>query len=334
MNLVTGATGLVGSYLSKLLLSKGEKVRAIKRSHSDISLLGDAASQIEWVEADVLDMAALEVAMKGVKRVYHCAAVISFDPREIDHMMKVNVEGTANVMNTALSEKVEKVVHVSSTAAFGTALPGKVIDENFSDPDIGKSYWYFRSKQYGEREAWRAIAEGLPVVIACPSTILGAGWWDDQPNILFKDVYNGLGFYTAAGNGFVDVRDVAECLYRLMHEAQPEEKFLITAENLHFKDLLWMIADALNKKRPQLEAGRLLLSIAWRWEAVKSLFTSKPPLVTRETARLANIEFRYSNEKIKDTLKYQFRPVQQTINETAAAFLHSIELNRDYGRFN
>ena len=131
MNLITGATGFLGSYLAKLLLNKGEKVRAIKRKTSDLSLLGNFASQIEWIEGDVLDIPSLEQAMKNVTQVYHCAASISFIPREIDHMMKVNVEGTANVVNAALHSGVKKFLHVSSVAAFGLPVNGKIIDEKY-----------------------------------------------------------------------------------------------------------------------------------------------------------------------------------------------------------
>ena len=333
MNLITGATGFLGSYLAKLLLSKGEKVRAIRRSTSDLSLLGEHASEIEWIDGDVLDIPSLETAMKDVKRVYHCAAVISFIPSEVNHMMKVNVEGTANVMNMALKMGVEKVVHTSSTAAFGVAPNGKVIDENYSDPGIGKSFWYFRSKQYGEREAWRAKAEGLNVVIACPSTILGAGWWDDQPNTLFRDIYKGLFFYTSSTNGFVDVRDVAQCLNLLMESDITNDKFIISSANNSFRELMWTIADELKVKRPSVSAEKWLLSIAWRVEALKILFTQKSPIISRETARIARINFAYNNEKITNALNYKFRPIRETVADTSQAFLRSVAEEKEYGAF-
>jgi len=333
MVLVTGATGLVGSYLSKLLITKGEKVRAIKRATSDVSLLGEFASQIEWVEGDVLDITSLETAMNGVKKLYHCAAVISLMPSERDHMMKVNIEGVANVMNTALNSGVHKVVHVSSIAALGVAPPGKVMDENYADPNISKSFSYHRSKHYGEREVWRASNEGLNVVIANPSTVLGAGWWDDEPNSLFREIYNGLKFYTTATMGFVDVRDVAECLYRLMEGDISGERFIVSAENLSFRDLIWMMADEMKVKRPPLQAGRLLLSIAWRTEILKSFFSSKRLLITRESARLANIDFVLSNEKIKRALNYSFKPVKETVAETAQVFLKTGKEGKEYGVF-
>ena len=334
MNLITGATGLVGSYLARLLLDKGEKVRAIKRATSDVSLLGSYAAQIEWVEGDVLDITSLEDAMEGVTHVYHCAAVISFIPKEVDHMMRVNIDGSANVINAALYSGVQKLVYVSSVAAFGMpAAVGKAIDEKHSDPNINKSFWYFRSKQYGEREAWRGQEEGLNVVVVCPGTILGAGWWDSEPNSLFPEIYNGLKFYTTSRNGFVDVRDVVACIYRLMKSDISGEKFLVTAENLSFREVIWYIADALKVKRPGIEAGKLLRSAAWRIEAVKALVTGGRPLITQESAALAAIDFTYNNDKVVKQLNYTFRPIQQTIEETAAVFLQSQQEGKGYGVF-
>lgn len=324
---------MLGSYLAKHLIVKGEKVRAIRRKTSDVSLLGKFAEQIEWVEGDILDIPSLEDAMKNVVNVYHCAAVVSFIPSEFEYMMKVNVEGTGNVMNLALSGGVKKLVHVSSIAAFGIPVNGKVIDENFSDPNIGKAFGYYRSKQYGEREAWRASEEGLKVVVVCPSTILGAGWWDAEPNSLFREIYNGLKFYTTSVNAFVDVRDVAECMHRLMQSDISGEKFILSAENLSFREVIWQIADELKVNRSNLEAGKILRAIAWRTEAIKSLFTHKRPLITKESAEVASIDFTYSNEKIKRTLNYNFKPVKETIAETAKVFLKSHKEKKDFGVF-
>ncbi len=323
MNLITGATGLVGSYLVRLLVSQGEEVRALRRKTSDISVLEDVAAHVEWIEGDVLDVPSLEQAMQGVKFVYHCSATISFVPSEVEQMMKVNVEGSANVMNAALNAKIEKLVHVSSIAAFGLAPQGKVIDENYSDPNINKCFWYYRSKQYGEREAWRASEEGLNVVVVCPSTIIGAGNWGKEPNSLFKEISKGLKFYTSATMGFVDVRDVVQCMRSLMHSNIRNQKFILTSENLSFREVMFLMADGLKVKRPTLEATGLLREFAWRTEAVKSFFTGVRPVITKESSALAGISFQFSNHKIETTLGYRFRPVKNTITETAEAFLNN-----------
>jgi nucleoside-diphosphate-sugar epimerase len=271
--------------------------------------------------------------MRGVERVYHCAAVISFLPEEHQQMTKANVEGTANVMNAALNNGIKKAVHVSSVAAFGIAPENKLIDEKFFDPQIAKRFAYYKSKHFAEREAWRANAEGLDLIVVCPSTILGAGWWNAQPNSLFRDIYNGLKFYTSSTNGFVDVRDVAECMYRLMNSEISGEKFIVSSENLSFREVMWMMADELNTARPPLEAGKFLREIAWRTEAVKHFFSNQPLLITRESAEVASINFLYNNEKIKQALGYNFKPLKETIADTSRVFLQSQKEGKPFGTF-
>jgi len=332
MILITGATGFVGSYLAKLLLAQGEQIRALKRINSSLSLLGNDAEKIEWIEGDILDVVSLGEAMIGVKQVYHCAAMISFVAKDADTMMKVNIEGTANVMNAAMDAGVNKVVHVSSVAAFGLPTQQKIIDETYADPNINKAFLYFRSKQYGEREAWRAAEEGLNVVVACPGTILGAGWWDAEPNSIFGAVANGVNFYTTSSNGFVDVRDVAEALVLLMNKGKTGEKYIVVAQNYTYRDLMWQIADVLHVKRPTIAAKKWLLSLAWMSEHVKTIFTQKEPLITRESAAIAGESFAYSNAKLKQ-LGFEFRSLQNTIIDTSRAYLKSKAEQKQFGIF-
>ena len=129
MNLVTGATGLLGTHLMMELLSRGERVRALVRASSDRQSVADVFrfcncnqyDAIEWVEGDVLDTDSLEEAMKGCTHVFHCAAIVSYHPAERADMYRVNTEGTANVMNVALLLGNIKVGFVSSIAAIGKA---------------------------------------------------------------------------------------------------------------------------------------------------------------------------------------------------------------------
>ncbi|MBK8345739.1 MAG: NAD-dependent epimerase/dehydratase family protein [Bacteroidetes bacterium] len=108
MILVTGANGLVGSYLCRFLVNQGKQVRAIKRPESNLRLVADIANKIEWVDGDVNDISSLDDAMLGVEQIYHCAAVISYVGKNANHLMQVNVEGTANVVNLALDNNIIK----------------------------------------------------------------------------------------------------------------------------------------------------------------------------------------------------------------------------------
>ena len=332
MILVTGANGLLGSYLVRQLIDRGETVRGLRRAKSDLRLLGDYASRMEWIEGDVTDIFSLEDAMLGVDQVYHCAAFISMQPGDADRMLNVNAEGTANVVNAALGSDIKKLLYVSSVAAFGRPeYADRLIDENLDVKDSKDNFAYFKSKLYAERELWRGIAEGLNAVIINPSTILGGGFWTMPPNALFEHVYKGIPFYTSGINGFVDVRDVVSVAIQLMDSDISSEKFIVSAENRSFGDVMFMAADAMKVRRPHIKVNKLIGSLAWRFEALKSFFSGTPALATRDSITIAQNDFKYSNEKLRNAIGYTFRPLKDTVDETAALYLDSIQQQKDYG---
>ena len=320
MILITGATGLVGAHIAKQLLADGEKVVAIKRSSSNLSLLGDAAAKITWVTGDVTDMASLLEAMQGVKKVYHCAALISFVPEDKEQMIKTNINGTANVVNACLLSGVEKLLYVSSVAAFGNTYINKKVDETNELKDSKDNFIYYKTKLYAEREIWRGEAEGLSVVVISPATILGNGHFHLAPLNVFGEVDKGLAFYPKGSNGFVNVKDVCTIAIRLMNSDISGEKYIVSAENLAMKQLLDKIATVLNKKKPTIALSDFLGYIAYKAERIKSFFTKKTPLITKETIAIAQHNYFFSNEKIKQTLNYNFVAIDDTIAEVAEAY--------------
>jgi nucleoside-diphosphate-sugar epimerase len=332
MILVTGANGLLGSYLVRQLIDNGESVRGLRRAKSNLTLLGDYATRMEWVEGDVTDIFSLEEAMKGVDKVYHLAALISMQSGDADKMLNINAEGTANVVNAALGSEIKKLLYVSSVAAFGRPEnAARMIDENLDVKDSKDNFSYFKSKLYAERELWRGIAEGLNAVIINPSTILGGGFWSMPPNAIFAHIYRGLPFYTSGVNGFVDVRDVVSVAIRLMDSDISAEKFIVSAENVSWTDVMMMAADAMKVRRPFIKINKPIGSLAWRLDAFRSLFSGASSIVTRDSVTLAQNDFRYSNDKVRKTLNFAFRPLHDTIAETACAYLDSIQHKREYG---
>ncbi|HEY0261792.1 MAG TPA: SDR family NAD(P)-dependent oxidoreductase [Chitinophagales bacterium] len=319
--LLTGANGSLGSQIAKKLLANGHAVRAIKRATSDLKLLGNDAEKIEWFEGDVRDIFSLENAMQDITHLVHCAALISFLPEDENVLMQINVEGTANVMNAALEANLQKVLHVSSVAAFGRPKGVSIIDETLDTKDSKDNFNYYRSKLLGEREAWRANAEGLNVVIINPSTILGDGNWDKEPNIAFDYAYKNYPFYTQGANGFVDVRDVAEIAIQLLLSDVNNEQFIVSAENMALREFQNLLADEFGKKRPTISIGKWLTALAWRGEWVVQKISGKRPLLTKETAQLTQSTFAYSNEKIKTALNYSFIPVRESVCDYCKVYL-------------
>jgi dihydroflavonol-4-reductase len=333
MNLVTGATGFLGSYLVKNLINRGEKVRAIKHS-GHFELLNGYADKIEWIEGDLLDMTSLKTAMEGVDKIYHCAAVVSSLPSKREIARRTNVDGTANVFNAALENgNIKKVVHVSSITTLGLPVNDRLIDENYYSPTNQLKYDYFKTKRFAEMEAWRAHAEGLDVVIVNPSGLMGAGHWYHEPLNAFPTVYNGLSFYMEGSNGFIDVRDTAEIMIQLMESSISGERFILSAENVGLKHLLFMIADALKVNRPKHKVNGFMSELAWRFETVKSTVMNRTPDFTRDDIRIARTCFSYDNSKIVKATGFKFRPIAQSIEETAQYFLASKAKGLDYATF-
>jgi nucleoside-diphosphate-sugar epimerase len=162
MIFVTGATGLVGSHLLQELIKQGKPVKALYRN-----VIPEIPSKekIQWVKGDILDVIALEEYMEEVDEVYHCAAIVSFNPKTIQQMFKVNVEGTINVVNACLTSGVKKLCYVSSVAALGRIRNNQEVNETMNWSEETSNSNYGKSKHLAEVEVWRGISEGLPAVI-------------------------------------------------------------------------------------------------------------------------------------------------------------------------
>ncbi len=330
-SLVTGASGFLGAYLARTLLASGEEVRALRRPASDLSLLGDDADRIDWFESDVLDPLGLGEALQGVDTVYHCAAMVSFSPRYREEMIRVNAEGTAMLIDASLEAGIKSFCHVSSVAAIGRKKGQSSIDERFAWEYNKLSTDYALSKHMAEREAWRGWAEGLNVLIVNPGTIMGAAYWDRGTARFFSRADESLRFYTSGGTGFVDVRDVARACILLVRKAVYGERFILVAENLRYKELFDEICRQLERPLPGLHAGKFLLEAVWRWEALKSKFSGKPPDLTRQNAKVIANAYQYQNSKVLKTLNMDFNSIRQCIAETALEYRRSRQAGRNFG---
>jgi len=326
MIFVTGGTGLLGAHLLFELTKNTASVRALYRSEERKNHVlevfryytEDPESQfnkIEWIAGDLLDLASLERGMEGANLVYHCAALVSFNPADRDRLFLINERGTANVVNVALAAKVAKLAYVSSVAALGRADGARVIEESAVWKNGPENSNYSISKNAAEREVWRGTEEGLPAVIINPSIIFGPGYWNEGSSKIFSSIANGFSFYSEGINGFVDVRDVVGTFMRLAESGIENERYILCAENERYKLVFTRIAESLGVKPPHRKTPPWLANIVWRVFALRRLLTGKAPLVTKETARTAQQEVRYSNQKIREALDFNFRPLGRSIEE-------------------
>jgi dihydroflavonol-4-reductase len=325
---VTGANGLLGSFIIRRLLAANEKFVAIKRSDSDTHLLDDVASRIQWKDADVLDPVALDEAFDGITHVIHAAAVVSFNPAHEKLIFNVNVYGTRNVVNACLSRDIKKLVHVSSVAALGRRKGQTLIDEDNKWNESSVNSRYAESKYLAEIEVFRGHEEGLDSVVVNPSVILAAADWSRSSAQLFKYVSDERRFYIDSNLNYVDVRDVAEIVFRMLHSTLSGERFIVSAGSLPFIDFFTAVGKRFGKRPPSICLDAGLLRVAAVAETWRSKMLGKEPLLTVETARLAGNHFTYDNQKIKKTLGFEFQPIDSTIDWCCSHYLNFIRKNQ------
>jgi dihydroflavonol-4-reductase len=320
MILVTGGSGLVGKELISQLLATGEKVVAL---YNKTQLPAFNSPLLRQVQCNILDVPGLEEIMQqhSVEKIYHSAAIVTFNPARKYELFKINIEGTANVVNAAITTGVKKIVHVSSVAALGRIREQEAITETMNWTEETSNSNYGKSKYLAELEVWRGIAEGLEAVMVNPTMILGDGDWNTGSSQMFKSVYHEFPWYSEGVTGYVDVRDVAKAMIALMESNISGERFIISAEDRSFKEVFTMMANAFGKKPPHKKVTPLLAQIVWRLEKIKSLFSGKDPLVTKETAKTALATVHFDNSKLKQFLpEFTYRPIEETITHTCRLF--------------
>ena len=333
MVLVTGATGLVGSHLLIKLIQHKNSIRALYRSEEKknytLNLMRSLVPKekhnhfqnIQWVKCDITDIPTLTDAFKAIDEVYHCAAKISFNPARYKLLRKVNIEGTANIVNLCILNNVKKLCHISSIAAIGEENNKTTISEATEWNAERNNSVYAITKYGAEMEVWRGTQEGLNTIIVNPGIIIGQGFYNSGSGIIFKRIYKGLKYYTPGITGYVDVEDVTECMFLLMKSNIRNERYILVAENLSFKEAFSMIATSLNKKAPTKLASKSLMKFAMyiEWLSHK-LFSAKRTLF-KSSIKSAFSESYYSNEKIIRDLDFKFKPMKESIKNSASYFL-------------
>ncbi len=332
MILVTGGTGLVGSHLLYKLSQSEDKIRAIYRSEEKVNAakhvfsyftedVESLFSKIEWVKGDILDIPGLEQHFQDITIVYHCAALVSFDPNDYYSLRKINIEGTANIVNLCITNNIKKLCYVSSVAATGEENPGIEITEDSPWNTEADHSPHAITKYGAEMEVWRGTQEGLNAIVVNPGIILGGGFWRSGSGSLFKRVHKGLSHYTNGITGYVDIHDVIEIMLRLMKTDIVNERYILVSENWSFKEFTQTVATNLKVKPPNKEAKPWQLRIVWRWDWLRNFLRGKRRRLTKQMARSTLSESIYSSSKIKTAMDFEFKPIVKSIQEVSRLFL-------------
>ncbi len=327
MIFVTGGTGLIGSFVLQELAARGLVARALYRGATAPPKLPG----VDWVQGDLLDVTLLEsVLTAGTTHVLHCAGLVSYAPQDEDELLRVNVEGTAAIVDACLRHPAIRLGYLSSVAALGQpaadSLPEastapRRLDET-ATWDLGASHpAYATSKYLAELEVWRGVAEGLSAVIVNPSVVLGPGDWQRSSTRLLRYAYDEHYFYTRGQVNFVDVRDVASHLLHLTLDLPmlPSARYILNGGIYPLGDFLTQMAIAFRRRPPTTAVPNWAAEIIWRLEHGRALLTGARPLITRDTARAGQQPLFYDASKAILTTGLPFRPLAETIAWLAQA---------------
>lgn len=328
MILVTGGTGLVGAHLLLHLVENEDSIRAIYRQANTLEKTKSLFqlyqkqhlfSKINWVEADITNVPSLEIAFQNIDYVYHCAGLISFDPDDEEKLRKINIEGTANIVNFCLAYQIKKLCHVSSISAFGNVASSEIqIDEEVEwNPEAYHSD-YAISKYGAEMEVWRAQQEGLQVVMVNPGVILGSTIWNEGSGAIFTKVKSGLRFYTLGKTGYVGVKDVVSVIIQLMKSEIVGERFCLVSENISYQKAIYTIAENLNKPKPNFYAKPWMTAVIWRIDWFLNTFFRTKRKLSKHAATTIHTVDKYDNRKIKNALNFEFQSIDSVIKEVAS----------------
>lgn len=333
MILVTGGSGLVGAHILLSLIKQSSiPIRAIYRNSESLKKVKIIFSyynrevdfnKIEWVQADILDIFSLDDAFKGITSIIHSAGLVSFDSKDKERLKKVNIEGTANVVNAAIPAGVKKIVFISSVAALGENKRKEAITESDNWEKTETTSTYSISKHYAENEIWRASAEGIQIAILNPSTIIGPGDWSEGSPALFRRIKEGLKYYTSGSNGFVAIDDVAALAIKLLDSKINNERFIANGDNLSFRELFSAIAKSIHVKEPYKNAkkwqGKMVLFV----DQIRSLISNKKAVLTKDSLEAAYSNKQFNNSKSITRLDHHYKSVHEAIKETGSVFLRS-----------
>lgn len=325
MILITGATGLVGSHLALQLLETEQAVHCTFKNQKNIENAkqvfdyynkSSLFDKIIWIEADILDIPSLEIAFQNITTVYHCAALISFDPKDEKNLRKTNIEGTANIVNLCLAKSVERLCFISSISALGNKLPHEKFISEESEWNPQKFHSDYAISKYGaEMEVFRAQNEGLSTVILNPGVILAPSFWQSGSGEIVSRIKKGLKFYTTGTTGFVSISDLISIAIQITKSQIEAEKFIIVSENISYKDLIFSISKKLNLKPPSIKASKILTTIAYKLDWISSNIFGQKRKISKQMSKSLHTNDLYDNSKIKKNLSFEFESINCTIEK-------------------
>jgi dihydroflavonol-4-reductase len=331
MNLVTGATGHIGNVLTRVLLERGKRIRAMIMPGEDIMPIKDL--DVEIVEADVLDYQSLLKAFEGIDVVYHLAGIISILPGKDSMVQAVNVTGTRNVIQAARSSGVRRLVYTSSIHALQRVPEGVLIDEKVPFDIEHAISSYDASKANASLEVLDAVQQGMDAVIVCPTGVIGPYDFrrSEMGQLILDCVEQKPMLYVDGAYDFVDVRDVAEGLILAGERGRCGESYILSGERITVPNILKIVQEILGARFFSLKIPFSLAQLTAKIMPLYYRLThSKPRFTSYSLATLVSNSF-ISHAKAKIELGYHPRPLRESLSDTVQWFVKYKKLSKNPG---
>ncbi len=316
MILVTGATGHIGNVLVRQLLQNGEQVRALVLPGEDTRSIQEL--DVEKVEGNVLDPAALNRAVQGVDTIFHLAAVISIMPGRNEWMWQVNVGGTKNVLSAARQAGVRRLVYTSSIHALKRIPEGQSVDETLPfDPD-NPAGAYDSTKAAASLAVMEAARDGLDAVVVCPTGVVGPHDYrrSEFGDLILSWMNKSTGVMVDGYYDFVDVRDVARGHILAARQGRSGQAYILGGERV---SLEWMFAVVrgvaglpIRVIKIPLELARFVASfMPFYYRAMKA-----KPKFTPYSIETVRSNSHITHDKAARELGYQPRSLRESLSDT------------------
>jgi dihydroflavonol-4-reductase len=307
--LITGATGLVGNNVARLLVERGQTVRVLVRQRTDLQPFAGLA--VETVRGDVRNATAIEQAFVGVKRVVHCAAQVRIGWSGLPEHRAVNVEGTRHVAQAALRHGA-RLVHVSSVDALGVRTLDQPSDENTS-PNGEVACPYVVTKREAERVVLDYVARGLDAVIVNPGFMLGPWDWKPSSGRMLLKIATGWALVAPPGaNSYCDVRDVAAGIVAALERGRTGQRYILAGKTLTYMEALRIFARVTRQRPPFRVARRVTVKLVG---CVGDLFgwaTGRESDVNSAATEMSMLPKNFSSARAAAELDYHTRDVEQS----------------------
>lgn len=310
--LVTGAAGFLGSHVARQLVARGDDVRVLMRASSSNRAISDLS--LEYVTGDLRDAASLDRAMSGVQRVFHVAADYRLWAKNSQDIYDSNVGGTKNLLDAARSAGVKQLIYTSTVATIAVDRPQ--LPNEFTDSKLEEMIGHYkRSKWMAEQEALQAAKNGLPVIVAMPTTPVGPWDWKPTPTgKIILDFLNGkMPGYVETGLNFVGVEECAAGHLLAAERGKIGQRYLLGSENLTLKGLLDLLARITGLPAPMMKIPHgVALGVAYV-ESAFSRIMGKEPQIPVEGVKIAQHMMFVDASRAKRELGFQSGPVEAAL---------------------